>query len=641
MTSLRSHYVLFSVILIVLILTAVWFSTQHVESNKNTSQTLLKDRHEIQRISTQVRDHVWQIDLAIYSYLLTPTEKLKSDITTTLDKLDAEVDILLEHSWTDSKSKKAIFLKLSGYVHILREEVIRLFDIRENREKRFPSLTIINDILYPTNLEFVTAASLAMGDITSSRINPPKSEALQLLQSLDAIWRRMISSFRILIAYRAETVGDPEYVKPAQISTIDMLQGVIKHNLERLETINKQHHLGFEASDSIEQLSVISDNWFKHYDQVSMIHTSGEWRSDDKIILERLQPISGKIRIQLYELDALLQQSALADINTLTEVAETIINNNWALAGIILLSLFGGFYYLQRRVLLPVSSVVDGLIAQAKNNQYTNLPAPKSREVSELVDAFNHLSLSLNEAEQAREKAEAVARHADKMSTVGELASHVAHEINNPLNNMTRLTEFIQDEIKTCNSSDNVDKDFDVLRSELRRCGDIVKNLMDFGKPGEPVFSSIDLCALARDSWKLLEHKASGDQITVRIDCGKQKHRVHADPAQIQQVFVNLILNAIHFSPEGGVIHITVQKDDDNMLRCRVTDQGVGVEQSDLKHFFDPFFTTKQGHEGMGLGLSVCHSIIKNHSGMIGASRNIPRGVTIWFTLPIINDNDG
>jgi len=283
-------------------------------------------------------------------------------------------------------------------------------------------------------------------------------------------------------------------------------------------------------------------------------------------------------------------------------------------------------------VLSPISDVADGLLLQSRDNKLLELPVTGTRELNALVNAFNELSSSLS-------RAEAVVRHTDKMSTVGELASCVAHEINNPLNNMARITEFIEEEVKASSADENIGKDFNILHREMDRCAAIVKNLLEFGKPREPSISRVSLPGLLDESLQLLQHKARDNGITLDKQVSENLPVVNADASQIHQVFVNLILNAIEFSPRGETITIALENQSDGQsVICRVTDHGPGADESMIERLFDPFYTTRKGHEGMGLGLSVCYGIIQHHQGEIGAHAGDKDGLVVWFTLPVATD---
>jgi two-component system NtrC family sensor kinase len=413
-----------------------------------------------------------------------------------------------------------------------------------------------------------------------------------------------------------------------ELSDIDALYSVVMSNLHELDKLDTSNSAYTQSNESIDEMIYIAENWYDNFKVVSQLHTSIEWRKDDSIIRERLQPLSQDARELLYKLDKEITESIKLEVHSLTTLAESIIERIWLLGLVILMFILSGYYYLRNRVLGPISSVANGLMIQSQKNQKVQLPVTNAREVDTLVNAFNHLSESLAHAE-------AVVRHTDKMSTVGELASCVAHEINNPLNNMARVTEFIEEEIKTDNVNDTVSDDFKILHREIGRCANIVKNLLDFGKPKEPQIKVVSLLPILDESIQLLKHKAQDKNLVLDKSISSDLPDVDADPSQIHQVFVNLILNAMEFSPKGETITVSLEQQNNEYIICRVIDRGIGADDTAIEHFFDPFYTTRKGHEGMGLGLSVCHGIIKHHQGDIGVIAGEHSGLIVWFTLPI------
>jgi signal transduction histidine kinase len=626
--SLKSRYVLSATLLVALIVVMLGWGTYSVRNSSQDSLDIVNSRRLAQLASSQIRDGVWETDFYLNAFLLTPSADNKDKLFSGLKELANHIESLADDPWTRTDQRRRLLGHLKLKIKTMQQDMTTLVDIRENREKRFPSLSIIRNQLYPANLEFVTLTSLALEEMPMAQMSAGNAEFYRLLTDTQRIWQRMIASFRLFVAYRSESISNPIPGMSNELDDIDTLYAGITGNLAQLAELKKTANIEIQASDMIDEMSYIAENWYENFKRVSEIHTSREWRRDDAIIKEQLQPLSQEIRRLLYQLDDEIDQSIKLEVKSLTHLAETIIERIWFLGIIILSFIVMGYYYLRNRVLTPISTVANGLLIQSQNNQAMQIPNTSTRELNQLVDAFNQLSDSLA-------KAEAVVRHTDKMATVGELASCVAHEINNPLNNMARITEFIEEEINTGNVSETVNKDFSILHREMDRCAGIVRNLLDFGKPREPAISRTSLPELLDESIQLLKHKALDNRIIIDTQIVPELSPVYADPSQIHQVFVNLLLNAIEFSPPGETITVALEQQDEQFVICRVMDHGPGADESKIEHFFDPFYTTRKGHEGMGLGLSVCYGIIQHHQGDIGAHAGEHDGLVVWFTLPV------
>lgn len=624
--SLRARYILFTILLSTLIFIVLLWASLSVRQSSDTTLENAANRRLVQTTSSQIRDGVWEIDFHTNVYLLTPSEQNRQQLTASLNTLKQNIQMLADNPWSGTPSRKKLVGQLRDGMQSMRSIIGSLIEIRENQEMRFPSLSIIQGKLYPANLEFITLSSLALEEMPIEHMSSNDAEFYRLLADTQRIWQRMIASFRLFVAYRTETIINPRQGMTNEVNDINTLFAGVMNNLLQLQNLQRTDLPGIQGNETIEEMIYIAENWHENFKVVSEIHTSGQWRRDDAIIKNKLQPLSRQIRLRLHDLDHEIDQSVNIDMQSLTLLAESIIHRIWLLGGIILLFLLGGYVYLRKRVLEPISGVADGLLYRGSHNERHPLPYSDSREVNALVVAFNNLSESL-------EQAQAVVRHTDKMSVVGQLASGVAHEINNPLNNMARLTEFIEDEVVARNDNERVQEDFRILHHELDRCAAIVKNLLDFGKPSTPQMKQVNLADIIEESIKLLNHQALAKNISIRTEFSDTDHSVTADPSQIHQVIVNLLLNAIYFSPDGEDIAVSASAQNNGMI-CRIIDNGPGATEAEIEQFFEPFYTTRSGHEGTGLGLSVSYGIIQHHGGDIGAYSNESGGLTVWFTLP-------
>ncbi len=633
-SSLKSRYIISAALLIILIVVVLLWASTNVRQSSDQSLDNVSNRRLIQLSSAHIRDNIWQTDFYINAYLLTPSADNRQRMLSSLAELERNIATLGNNHWSSKGGRENLIRKLDENVELMRGIIISLIDIRENQEKRFPSLSIIHNQLYPANLEFLTLSSLILEEIPIAQMSASDAEFYRLISDTQHVWQRMISSFRLFVAYRSETISNPQEGMNKELNDIKTLHDGVMSNLQQLKMPKRPDLPGLQDNETIDKMIRIAEDWYRNFESVSQIHISGAWRKDDAIIRERLHPLSQEIRQLLYKLDDEIDESIKADVQSLTALAGSIIGQIWLLGGIILVFIITGYFYIRNRVLEPISDVANGLLIKTTRHDIQQLPVSNTREVNALVTAFNQLSESLA-------KAEAVVRHTDKMSIVGELASGVAHEINNPLNNMARLTEFIEEEVTSAHGDERIRDDFRILHHEMDRCAAIVKNLLDFGKPGAPQVSSIDLNSIIHESIKLLKHQAQDKGLVINQDIGENLPRVNADPSQIHQVIVNLLLNAIHFSPEHEAITITLDVNDDQLqLICRIIDHGPGADQHEIERFFEPFYTTRKGQEGSGLGLSVCYSIIQHHNGQIGAHAGEHDGLIVWFTLPISSSEE-
>lgn len=240
-----------------------------------------------------------------------------------------------------------------------------------------------------------------------------------------------------------------------------------------------------------------------------------------------------------------------------------------------------------------------------------------------LLAERNHLENQLNRS--------------NKLASLGELAAGIAHEINNPLGIILGFAQDILEELPA--DSPLVDS-LKIIEQETSRSVEVVKTLLDFARLRPPQLSDNDLVQLLKDSLALLIPKIKQNKITVKKELARGLPPAKIDPQLIQQVFLNVLINAIQAMPSGGELYLDLEmaaekKSDSRHPRLQVTvrDSGQGIAPEHLDRIFDPFFTTK-GSKGTGLGLSVCQRILEDHCGRMEVQSRVGRGTTCTILLP-------
>jgi two-component system NtrC family sensor kinase len=238
-------------------------------------------------------------------------------------------------------------------------------------------------------------------------------------------------------------------------------------------------------------------------------------------------------------------------------------------------------------------------------------------------DEFTDLALGVNQIQS------------HKMRAVGTLTAGVAHELNNPLNNITLTAHMLLEEYEDLNDDERKEMISDMI-SESGRCKKIITNLLDFARESSSQVESLDLRKLIEETIALASNQLKLSGIKITFHAADNLPRVHGDGQQLQQVFLNLIMNAVDASPKGGRIQVLVlPADDPNYVAVKVMDSGRGIPEHILPSIFDPFFTTKAKGKGTGLGLSVSQGIVGKHGGRIRVASKEGEGATFTVTLPI------
>jgi signal transduction histidine kinase len=243
-------------------------------------------------------------------------------------------------------------------------------------------------------------------------------------------------------------------------------------------------------------------------------------------------------------------------------------------------------------------------------------------------------STDIEDRKQA-EQLQADLAHINRVTTMGELTASLAHEIKQPIAatvmNANACLQWLKrdqpdlDEIREAQSS---------IVTEGKRAGDIIDRLRSLYKKSPPKRELVDVNEIVRQMAALLRVEANRYAVSMRTDLAANLPKISADPVQLQQVLMNLMLNGIEAMKEtGGVLTVKSQLDQDGRVVISVSDTGVGLPAEKADKIFDAFFTTKP--QGSGMGLAISRSIIESHGGRVWATANNGRGATFHFTLPV------
>ncbi|MBI5632710.1 MAG: GAF domain-containing protein [Nitrospirae bacterium] len=240
----------------------------------------------------------------------------------------------------------------------------------------------------------------------------------------------------------------------------------------------------------------------------------------------------------------------------------------------------------------------------------------------------------------------------DKLASLGTLVAGIAHEINNPLGIIAGYSEALLDRAKdetlrVVPEFEDFPEYLQTIHNEIFRCKGILRSLLDFARPTGGTFREIDMNELIKEVILLVNHRAKRLNHYIELRLDRDIPKIFADPGNLRQVFMNIIINSMYFTPEGGSITIATERHEEGGLLqhdpgvgVTISDTGSGIDPAILGKIFDPFFTTKPVGEGTGLGLSICHKIIDEHGGSIDAVSEVNEGTTfiIWLPVRAIHD---
>jgi two-component system NtrC family sensor kinase len=278
-----------------------------------------------------------------------------------------------------------------------------------------------------------------------------------------------------------------------------------------------------------------------------------------------------------------------------------------------------------RFITQPISSLVEANRRLAGGDMAIRVQPYGKGEVAELGRSFNKLAETLGRTQQEL-------LHKERLASMGQLAAGVAHEINNPLGTILLFSGMLY---KEASIDDPRRSDLKTIVDETNRCKNIVADLLNFARQQEVLAQEVDVNDLIRRVVAGSEKQPMFEKVTFHLQLAPTLPAIQADPAQLEQVFVNLINNAAEAMATDGEISLSSRAVNSSAIEIEVTDTGCGISDEHLDKLFTPFFTTKALGKGTGLGLSIVYGIIKMHKGQIAVQSQVGQGTAFTIHLPV------
>jgi two-component system NtrC family sensor kinase len=354
------------------------------------------------------------------------------------------------------------------------------------------------------------------------------------------------------------------------------------------------------------------------------------------------------IKIPLNDLDAAVKKSStefflLATLTTLLLVTFLIL-------------------FTDRNIRHPLKAIVKASEAVARGDRETRLEV-RSHQLDDMrlvSAAFNHMLDSLHAANKELEnwsrqleykvmkKSEELSEiqseliRIERIASLGKLSSSVAHEINNPLSGVLTYTKLVHKQLDKLNvdpkSKEPMLKYLTVIETETKRCGEIVKGLLDFSRKDDEHFETMSLHQVLKDTYDLMAHQMKISSINFYTDFSAARDLIHCSENQVKQACIAILVNASEAVGANGEVVIRTVNPDPWHIRIDIADNGSGIAPDDIPHIFEPFFSAKQKASGIGLGLAIVHGIVQNHKGKIEVDSELGKRTTISINLPLVRN---
>lgn len=372
------------------------------------------------------------------------------------------------------------------------------------------------------------------------------------------------------------------------------------------------------------ELQSFYDEELGKYEEISRRLMDDKLSARSKNLLEGTLRRHGQdITKRIFEMDARARQRVERQVLNYQKTGVTVLGLAVLLGGILI-------YFLIRWIMRPLEAIRDAS-AQIMQGKMNSIPINEDIRCSEegiaLVNSLNLMLEALNHKQDQLVQSE-------KLAAIGKVTAGIAHEVNNPLNNISLTAEVLLEDLPNLDCSERLDMVRDIL-VQSDRAREVVHHLLEFSRSRKSdAMEAVDLGKLVTDSISLVRNQFRLGGVTCNYEPPEKPLEVSANFPQLQQVLVNMMLNALQAMEPGGRLDLALAAEEKAAL-ITIRDTGAGIPEEVLPHIFDPFFTTK--NEGTGLGLSLSSAIIRDHHGTIEVESQKGRGTTFRIRLPLRN----
>ncbi|MGD8868276.1 MAG: cache domain-containing protein [Gemmatimonadales bacterium] len=307
-------------------------------------------------------------------------------------------------------------------------------------------------------------------------------------------------------------------------------------------------------------------------------------------------------------------------------------------------------YYMIKNITRPIGEMVEATRDIAAGHLDREIHPTSQGELAQLAESFNLMLKSLRQMkadleewgrtleEKVRERTEELVAmqtrvaQSERLASLGMLAAGVAHEINNPLGGILSLTALALEDIS---AGDPNRKNLEEVVRQSERCREIVRGLLEFSRQSETGTERVDINETIENTLDLVGKQSAFFNVRLVRDLAPSLPPVTAERSQLQQVLMNIIINAVQAMAERGTLTVSTRETADASVEIRISDTGRGIPADEIDRIFDPFYTTKESGEGTGLGLSIAYGIVTKHGGTITVDSVVGEGTMFTVSLPL------
>ncbi len=404
------------------------------------------------------------------------------------------------------------------------------------------------------------------------------------------------------------------------------LRDIIEH-IEAGQSLAKTSASELETLLGEDNVAVMTAHLERYWELLRKLETMDTKRAPGAL------PEQPEIEAELREHGALMVSLALElaekerkSVRTMFKMAKQV---PLVFLGVLLVLAIYEANFLSRQMIGRLSRLMD-LTKRIADGDFTPImPERKYR------DEFSNVNIALNRMMHELNRRQELMLQSHKLRAIGTLTAGIAHELNNPINNITLTAALLEEDYHDYSDEQRLDMVKDLVE-QAERSERIIKNLLDFARESEIKTEHLSMRQLLEETIKFASNQIKLSKVQVKLDAHNNLPEIHGDRQQLSQVFLNLILNALDAMNPGGKLEISaVRSKTPGFITVKIKDDGSGIPSHILPHIFDPFFTTKHTGKGTGLGLSVSLGIIRKHGGDIKVESAFGWGTLFTVLLPI------
>jgi two-component system NtrC family sensor kinase len=434
-------------------------------------------------------------------------------------------------------------------------------------------------------------------------------------------------------------VGDMLYkderYRGKDVGTVTIFQGDVRISTN-VKLATGERALGTRVSDEVRE---------------AVLERGGVWRGRAFVVNDWYISAYEPIRSYAGDIVGILYVGQLEAVYTSTRNRVIFLFFAIATVGFILILLVT--YYMIKNITRPIGEMVEATRDIAAGYFDHEVRPTSQGEIAQLADSFNMMLKSLRTMkgdleewgrtleQKVRERTEELVAmqtrvaQSERLASLGMLAAGVAHEINNPLGGILSLTALALEDLP---ANDPNRRNLEEVVRQSERCREIVRGLLEFSHQSEKSQERVDMNETIEDTLRLVGKQAAFFNVRLMKELQASLPPVTADRSQLQQVLMNIVINAVQAMGEKGTLTVSTMGSGNGFVEVRISDTGHGIASDEVRKVFDPFYSTKVSGEGTGLGLSIAYGIVTKYGGTITVASEVGKGSTFTIRLPATPD---